>query len=213
MKPMRRIFFGLIMIWVLVALGGCGGDDDDDDFDGGPVVIDLFSDPAVDGYIRDPANSSIRAVTIGATSVFAGVHPITSDEYRGFLDFPLEGVPFDAAIDSAYLEIYIRSFQSQAATFPLLIELVDFEPPLIASDFDRNILLPLRSMVVTVASSDVNRIVRIDVTPLMAEAQRLGLPSFQVRLLQDPASAFAGLAEIDDSDDEQRAPLLTVAYF
>ena len=51
----------------------------------------------------------------------------------------------------------------------------------------------------------------IDVTPLMAEAQRLGLRDFQVRLLLD-FSAFSGLVEIDDSI-AATVPLLTVEFF
>jgi hypothetical protein len=50
----------------------------------------------------------------------------------------------------------------------------------------------------------------------MQEAQRRGLPRFQVRLLQDPGVTSAGLVQINDTTGIDRpalAPLLTVVYF
>ena len=50
----------------------------------------------------------------------------------------------------------------------------------------------------------------------MREAQRLGLPDFQVRILQDLGPGIPVLMVIDDatgSDRSSFAPLLTVTYF
>jgi hypothetical protein len=50
----------------------------------------------------------------------------------------------------------------------------------------------------------------------MVQAQRLGLPDFQVRIMEDLGPPIAGLFAIDDStgaNRSARAPLLTVTYF
>jgi hypothetical protein len=62
----------------------------------------------------------------------------------------------------------------------------------------------------------VGTYVPIDVTGLMIEAQRRGLPDFQVRIMEDLGPPIAGLFAIDDStgsNRSDRAPLLTVTYF
>ena len=57
---------------------------------------------------------------------------------------------------------------------------------------------------------DINNFVRIDVTSLVAEAQRLGLRDLQLRFLLDFA-ATSGLVQLDDGVPG-REPLLTVEY-
>jgi hypothetical protein len=50
----------------------------------------------------------------------------------------------------------------------------------------------------------------------MAEAQRLGLPDFQIRILEDLGPVSPGLIEINDTTGANRgllAPLLQVEYF
>src|SRR5947208_2501952 len=86
-------------------------------------------------------------------SVFAGIDPVTRTEFRAFLDFPLTGaggIPGNAIIDSAFLDIYVNSIQPNVGTIPILIELVSFQPPtLLATDFDRSIQPALASVVVS----------------------------------------------------------------
>jgi hypothetical protein len=155
-------------------------------------------------------------------SVFAGIDPAAGTEFRAFLDFPLTGaggVPGDAVIDSAFLDIYIDSLQPNIGTIPILIELVTFQPPtLIDTDFDRTLQPPLASLVLSppLTQADVGTNVSIDVTPLMIEAQRRGLVDFQVRIMEDLGPAIPILVEINDTTGVNRGslgPLLTVTYF
>jgi hypothetical protein len=121
--------------------------------------------------------------------------------------------------DSAFLDIYIDSLQPNVGTIPILIDLVSFQPPtLIDTDFDRGLQPALASVVVSppLSQADVGTNVSIDITPLMIEAQRLGLIDFQVRIMQNVGPAIPILLEIDDTTGADRgkfAPLLTVNYF
>jgi hypothetical protein len=96
---------------------------------------------------------------------------------------------------------------------------VAFQPPtLIASDFDRNQQPALASVIVTpdISSADVGKLVPIDVTALMVEAQRRGLADFQVRIMEDIGPPVPVMMIIDDSTGSNRAslaPVLTVTYF
>lgn len=189
---------------------GCGGHDS-----ARPIFVSqIQSDPNFDGDIALVAPLTFTITSALATgSVRAGIDPVSGDEFRGFLDFPLAGpggVPATAAIVSASLEIFIAGVTvvAPANTVPLLIDLVSFQPPtLIPDDFDRP---PLASTALDVFTSDTGGILVVDVTPLMIEAQRLGLPDFQLRLLLD-FIASSGLVEIDDSI-AATAPLLTVEF-
>ena len=155
-------------------------------------------------------------------SVFAGIDPVARTEFRAFLDFPLTGaggVPGDAIIDSAFLDIYINSLQPNIGTIPILIELVSFQPPtLLETDFDRTLQPPLASLVISppISQADVGANLSIDVTPLMIEAQRRGLVDFQLRIMEDLGPAIPILVEINDTTGVDRGsfgPLLTVTYF
>ncbi len=208
---------------ILLVLTGCGGGDG-----GTPpptFTTQILSDPALDGDIQQTSPSSY-VVTQGMSptvqTVFAGIDPATLTEFRAFLSFPLtgsSGVPLQAGIDSAFLEIFVDSLQPPGSHLPVLVELVSIQPPtLIASDFDRTAQPPLASVTVSpeISDSDVGTFVPIDVTPLMVQAQRLGLSDFQVRIMEDLGPAIPALMEIDDTtgaNRSQRAPLLTVTYF
>ncbi len=129
------------------------------------------------------------------------------------------GVPATANIDSAFLDIYINSLQPGATTLPILIELVNYQPPtLLETDFDRSLQPPLGYVRVNppFTASDVGTNVSIDVTSLMLQAQELGLVDFQVRIFEDLGPAIPGLIEINDTTGADRgslAPLRTVTYF
>jgi hypothetical protein len=211
---------------VVAALGllSCGGGDSD----GGPpptFTVQIASDPGFDGDIQETSPTTLT-VTQGMSptvqSVFAGIDPATLSEFRAFLDFPLggaSGLPATANIDSAFLDIYINSLQPSATTLPILIELVNYQPPtLLETDFDRTLQPPLAYVRVNppFTLSDVGTNVSIDVTSLMLQAQELGLVDFQLRILEDLGPAIPGLIEINDTTGANRgslAPLLTVTYF
>lgn len=213
----RGVLLGLILSLIIVALAGCVVSDGHED-PSPTYVAQILSDEAADGDIQltPPATFTISSA-LDTGNVLAGVDPATGDEFRGFLDFPLRGshgVPFDAAIESATLEIYISDMRLPSADtiLPFVFDLVAFQPPLlIVDDFDRIIRPPLLTMPFDFYPSDDGAIVVIDVTALMNEAQFQGLPDFQLRILLD-YSATSGLIEIDDGDLET-APLLTITYF
>jgi hypothetical protein len=218
---MTRRFFGALLIGLVLALAGCG-----DGHNPPPTVTtSILSDPVYDGDIAND-NAGTITITQGMSptvqSVFAGIDPVTLTEYRAFLDFPLSGqggVPLNAVIVSAFLNIVIDSIQPPGGTVPIRIELVTFQPPnLIATDYDRGIQPPLAftTIIPPIGPADVGNNVSIDVTNLMVEAQRLGLPDFQVRILENLGPVIPGLIEIDDTTGANRsalAPLLDVTYF
>jgi hypothetical protein len=216
--------YAVVCIAVAFALASCGGGDSG----GGPpplFTVQIASDSGYDGDIQETSPSTFivtQGMSPSVQSVFAGIDPATLTEFRAFFDFPLGGaggVPAVANIDSAFLDIYINSLQAGGTTLSILIELVNYQPPaLLETDFDRNLQPPLAYVRVTppFVQSDVGTNVSIDVTPLMLQAQELGLADFQVRILEDLGPAIPGLIEINDTTGANRsslAPLLMVTYF
>jgi len=182
----------------------------------------ILSDPVYDGDIALGFVSGTYTVTQTNTQVvFAGIDPATLDEYRAFLDFYLGGpggVPLNAGIASATLDLFINDIQPTTGTIPMRIDLVYFQPPnLIGTDFSRTSQPALASITFPIFQSDFGQHVVIDVTSLMREAQRLGLPDFQVRIMEDLGQVDPGIIEIDDTtipaDRPFFAPLLEVAYY
>jgi hypothetical protein len=211
----------MTMACALLGLAACGGNDP------GPstVVTQILSDPAFDGDIEQTSPGTFT-ITQGMSptvqSVLAGIDPMSSTEFRAFLDFPLAGsggVPLDARIDSAFLEVAVDDLEPIGGSLPILIDLVGFQPPtLIHTDFDRTLQPALASTTISppITRSDVGTYVSVDVTSLMIEAQRLGLPDFQVRIMEDLGPPIPVLMVIDDTtgaDRSTRAPLLTVTYY
>jgi hypothetical protein len=206
----------------LLSLSGCGGGGGDN----GPpqVVTQIVSDPAFDGDIEQTA-PGVYVVTQGMSSsvqsTFAGIDPVAGTEFRTFLDFSLEGpggVPGDAFIDSAFLEVFVDNIDPPNGSVPIRVDLVSFQPPnLIGTDFDRNAQPALASVLIQgdVNKNDIGNFVSVDVTPLMIAAQRLGLVDFQARIMEDLGPPIETLVQIDDTtgpNRRQRAPLLTVTY-
>jgi hypothetical protein len=205
-----------------VLLTGCGGGGDS-----APQTIttQILSDSSFDGDIEQV---SLNAYTItqgmSATvqNVLAGIDPVALTEFRAFLDFPLTGsggVPGNAIIVSAYLEVFIDDLQPPSGSLPILIDLVSFQPPTLSvADFDRTLQPPLASTTISppISSSDVGRYVSVDLTSLMVQAQRMALPDLQVRIMEDLVPPIAALIAIDDTtgaNRSARAPLLTVTYY
>jgi hypothetical protein len=219
---MKKLFTAAVMLIMLLTIYGCGSS----------VTVStpafqasILSDAAFDGDIVKAFSNGQYTVTQGNTqSVFAGIDPVTLDESRAFLHFPLggvNGVPANAVIVSATLDIFINSIRPNPliGTIPIRIDLVSIQPPnLIGSDYDRTLqpALATRTISPPISQSDFGQHVTIDVTSLMVEAQRLGLPNFQVRILEDLGVVTAGQIEINDTTGPNRAvlaPLLEVVYF
>lgn len=218
---MKAYFLFIAAVSPLLGLCGCGGGDNGDP----PQVVSyILSDAAYDGDIEQ-TSPGVYVVTQGMSpsvqSIFAGIDPVTGDEFRGFLDFPLSGnggVPGDAFIDSTLLEFFVNDVEPTSGSVPIRVDLVSFQPPtLFGTDFDRNAQPPLASILIPgdITRGDVGNFVTVDVTPLMIKAQQLGLLDFQVRIMEDLGPAIFTIMEIDDStasDRGSRAPLLTVTY-
>lgn len=211
---MKRIFFAAVFMSILLALSGCGGGSDS------PSTFEtqILSNPTFDGDIKLDIANVFTVTQSNTSSVFAGVNPVTESEFRAFLFFPLTGaggVPGNAIIESASLDIFINniSILPAAGSIPIRVDLVSFTPPILqASDYDRTLQPALASITSAIFREDVGHHVLLDVTPLMDEAQRLGLVNFQIRILEGFGVVLPGLVEIDDSSIN-RAPLLKVTYF
>jgi hypothetical protein len=208
---------GLAVLFMATLLINCHAEYHDDGHPPSTYETEIVSDPDADGDIALSPTHHYTVYSARTTgSVLAGVDPLSDDEFRGFLSFPLRGshgVPGYADIESASLEIFIDGVteSSPGAGVPLLIDLVSFSPPvLVAGDFDGPPLLTLYSNIVF--ADDAGLFLSFDVTPLMVEAQRRHLNNFQLRFSLDSDLASSGLIEIEDSVLET-APLLTVTYY
>lgn len=181
------------------------------------IVANILSDQLADGDIAlDPVQQTYT-ITNGPNTLYFGIDDTDPNlpEYRAFLDFPLDGstgeavIPLNARIVSATLEIFINEV-SFAPIVPTLLDLVSYPiAGLRAEDYD---LAPFLSQSLDFFASDAGHFVSIDVTPLMQEAQNLGLTDFQLRFVLD-FDAIIGFAGIEDlPSDPNTAPLLTVRY-
>jgi len=94
---MKTPLYAILTIFTILVLAGCGGGNSS------PQIFStsILSDPANDGDI-ELTLSNTYTITQGMSpsvqSVFAGVDPATSNEFRAFLDFPLGGaggVPYN----------------------------------------------------------------------------------------------------------------------
>ncbi len=210
------------VVCALLCVAGCGGNG------AGalppPVVTHILSDPRFDGDIEQTSPTSYtvtQGMSPSVQSVLAGIDPRAQTEFRAFLNFPLGGsggVPINAIIDSAFLEVLVDNVIPSNGSVPIRVELVAFQPPtLIGTDFDRTALPALGAVLVSgdVTGADIGQFVPVDVTSLMIQAQQRGLVDFQVRIMEDLGPPSFTLMVIDDAitgDRPQRAPLLTVTY-
>lgn len=220
---MRMRISVITMACAILSLSGCGWGDDDSRPQ--RFTTQILSDARFDGDIEETAPNSYtvtQGMSSSVQSVFVGIDPVGGTEFRAFLDFPLSGargVPADARIDSARLDIYINDLLPLTGQLPVRVDLVAFQPPtLVGTDFDRTEQPALASVIVSpdISRSDVGTFVPINVTSLMMEAQRRRLVDFQVRIMEDLGPAIPVLMIIDNpigSNRAARAPLLTVTYF
>lgn len=204
------------LLVVSLTLGACGRDHHSQPI----IVTQILSDPVFDGDISLDTSGTYTVTQGNTQSVFAGIDPVSFVEYRAFLDFYLGGpggVPLDAGISSATLDIFIDDIQPATGTIPMRIDLVSFQPPdLLGTDFDRIIQPALATITFPIFQSDYRQHVVVNVTSLMREAQRLGLPDFQIRIMEDLGPVTPGMIVINDTtgrDRELLAPLLEVAYY
>ena len=195
----------------IVGLTGCGGGGNDNP---APFSTEILSDPSVDGDIEQSGPNSFtitQGMSSSVQSVLAGIDPAGGTEFRAFLDFPLGGsggVPAQAVINSATLEIFIDDLQPVGGSVPLLIDLVSTLPrlTLVAGDYDRSALPAIASVQTSARESDVGHSILVDVTALMVQAQRLGLDDFQIRVLEDLVpNPVSTLIAIDDTTGSDRS--------
>jgi hypothetical protein len=149
-----------------------------------------------DGDIAFDAVRSLFSVTTNTSTLFFGIDSLDPNlpEFRGFITFPLDGfegrdvVPSAATITNATMELLVTSVEF-SSVIPTFLDLVRYEfRNLVAGDFNATVI---DSGTLEFLSSD--RIVVIDVTPLMETAQAGIFPDFQVRLTLDGgASSLAG---------------------
>jgi hypothetical protein len=212
---MRKIgILGLVAVLALF-LAGCGGSSGPD-----LIVFEQLSDQTVDADIAFTGVGSPTIFPASSTGTIQIGVDVGGTEYRGFLDFPIAGqMPNNADVRSAYIEVFVGSVPF-GAIVPVLVELVDFSPPLIASDYFREPPPPflpavLARSIFNFRPSDAvapRPAVRIEVTSLVREALLRAQPDFQLRILLDPGVAGPGIVQLDD-DTAQTAPLLHVEYF
>jgi hypothetical protein len=158
---------------------------------GSRSFVTLLSDQPTDGDIAfDPVRGSYT-ITQGPDTLLFGIDSADPNEpeYRAFLDFPLDGstgqavIPLNATILSANLTVFVN-FVDFAFTVPVLLDLVEYSVTGLApGDFSS---APLAVRAFDIDRADVSRDVVINVTPLMVEAQRLGLADLQLRFLLGP---------------------------
>jgi hypothetical protein len=153
------------------------------------ITADIYSDYLSDGDIANDPYLGFIVTKWEATNgtILFGVDSGNPNIpfYRSFLDFPLDGstgepfIPLNASIVSATLDLFVNSVYF-ADTIPASIDLVFFSPATGLTP-DLYYQAPYASRPVDFYSSDLSRFVPIDVTSLMAEAQRLRFSDFQVR--------------------------------
>ena len=210
--PMRKFLRLGVVAVVMLSIAACGGDGHGRT----AFVAQIVSDQQTDGDIA--FNGTNFTITRGPDTLFFGIDDNDPNfpEYRAFLDFPLDGstgqdvVPANAAIVSATLKVFLNEV-SFATVVPTLIDLVPYPVSgLRPQDFNSP---PLVFRRLDFFRSDQGNFVAIDVTPLMQEAQRLGLSDFQVRFLLDFSVSDIGFIGIEDLPQVTiTAPLLTVEY-
>lgn len=213
---MKKLLRLSIIAWVMLGMAACGGGEDEDSRT--IFTARIFSYQPADGDIAFNPVLQTFTMTNGPKTLFFGIDDLDPflPEYRAFLDFPLDGsnggdiIPADAAIVSATLELFLNEVNF-ANAIPTLIDLVSYPiSGLRPLDFNSP---PIFFRRVDFFQSDQGKYVEIDVTPLMREAQRLGLSDFQVRFLLDLAVSDVGLVGIEDLPHITiTAPLLTVEY-
>jgi len=86
--------FSIALAFAVLTLTGCRDDHYHDDYGRNSYTTQIVSDPAYDGDIEQTSSSTYtvtQGMSSGVQSVFVGIDPNTSTEFRTFLNFPLAG--------------------------------------------------------------------------------------------------------------------------
>ncbi|MGA7106034.1 MAG: hypothetical protein WBX49_11895 [Candidatus Deferrimicrobiaceae bacterium] len=187
------------------------------DSDPPPVTAGVGSDPATDGDVREDGQVAAASV------VFCGFDPQAAPplpEYRGFLSFPLDGIPTGAFVESAILTFTVDRVDLPAGIPDLVLGLdhVHYGGTLGFAAFSAP-GTPVGSLLfgLSLTPAPGTQTVTVDVAPeLQADANDPLLLFFQVRVL-----CSGGLAQIVDGAgnraeraprDPSLAPVLSVRY-
>lgn len=175
----------------------------------------IASDPATDGDVRDDGAVETAAV------ILAGVDPLApppAPEYRGFLSFPLAGIPAGAWVESATVTVTVDRVDLSGPALVLSFDRVRFGDFLSSSAFDAP-GSPVDSIPAGVALVPAAgpRFVAFDVIPELQAA--VNDPS--ARFFQLRARGSGGLARIVDGagnrsgglpPDRSLIPVLSVVF-
>ena len=184
------------------------------DFDFPAESAVIASDPATDGDVR--ADGAVETADV----ILAGADPLAppAPEYRGFLSFPLAGIPVGAWIESATVTATVDRVDLSGPGLVLSFDRVRYGDALSAAAFDapgtRVGSLPAG---VTLFPAAGPQFVTVGVVPeLQAEVNDPSARFFQLR-----ARAAGGLASIVDGagnragglpPDRTLAPVLSVTW-
>jgi hypothetical protein len=198
-KKLSMVFAVLLAL----TLTGCGSSNSS------PTIFttQITSSASVDGYIVDSTPPFL-----GTASLFAGIDPVGGvSESRAFLDFDLRSLPSNAVIDFAALRLYINNIQPGGASVPIRIELVEFPPPLVGSDFNTPAIgsSVVRDTIRTVDLGSNGGYIDIPITSLVSTAWSRG-NFFQVRIMEDLGPVLPGTIEINETGFP---PKLRVDFF
>jgi len=187
-----------------------------DDFGFPPqAAAAIASDPATDGDVREDG------AVATATVILAGVDPLApapAPEYRGFLSFPLGGIPVGAWVESATVTVAIDRVDLSGPGLVLTFDRVRYGGILSAAAFDAP-GSPVGSLPagVRLFPAAAPQFVAFDVAPeLQGEVNDPAARFFQLR-----ARGAGGLARIVDGagnragglpPDRSLVPVLSVVY-
>ncbi|MGE5190034.1 MAG: hypothetical protein ACM3NF_08265 [Gemmatimonadota bacterium] len=180
-----------------------------------PQSAAVASDPATDGDVRDDGAVETAAVILAGSDPLA---PSPAPEYRGFLSFPLGGIPVGAWIESATVTVAVDRVDLSGPGLVLAFDHVRFGNTLTAAAFaapgSRVGSLPAGVALLPAAGP---QFVTFGVAPeLQADVDDPSARFFQLR-----AQAAGGLAWLVDGagnranglpPDRSLAPVLSVVY-
>ncbi len=180
-----------------------------------PAAAAVASDPATDGDVREDGAVETAAV------ILAGADPLVpppAPEYRGFLSFPLGGIPVGAWIESARVTVTVDRVDLSGPGLVLSFDRVRYGDVLSSSAFDAP-GSPVGSLPagVSLLPAAGPRFVTFDVAPeLQSEVDDPAARFFQLR-----ARGAGGLARIVDGNgnranglppDRSLVPVLSITY-
>ena len=182
-----------------------------------PVSADVGSDPATDGDVRqDGAVTTAAVIDCG----FDPIAPPPRPEHRGFLSFPLDGIPPGAFIESATVTFSVDRVHLLAGSpeMVLFLDHVHYGETLSFAAFSApgNSVRSFLSGVRLVPLAGAQKVTASVVPELQSDANDPFLRFFQLRVV-----GAGGLAQIVDGEgnraggaprDRALLPVLSVRY-